>query len=417
MRRIGVAVRSVLLGATVMAAFSLAAVPVFADELSELKAQVEILMRKVEELEAKQTETAKAAKTAQEAAERLPLAAPQRVVTSGKDDVKLSVSGQVNRGVLFVDNGDDSEVFHVDNDNSSTRVRFIGKGQLTDDISVGSQIEVQFESNSTAAIRINQRGAAGPNNFTERKLEIYADSKQLGRLWVGQGDTASNGTSEVDLSGTAVVAYSGIADMAGGIAFSDSGTLGPRINQAFSNFDGLSRDDRIRYDSPSFAGFKVSASAIDGNSWDAALRYSAKMPSGLRIGGALAYAHANARRGREQLNGSVSLKFPNGWSFTGAAGRRDPEGRSDDPWFAYGKLGYTFNSLEFGATSVAIDVTRAEEVQADGDEFMSYGAFLVQNFDRIGTEFYIGVRLHELDRPGADFDDIFAVLSGARVKF
>jgi len=40
---------------------------------------------------------------------------------------------------------------------------------------------------------------AGPNNFTERKLEIYFDSKRLGRLWLGQGDTASNGTSEVDL--------------------------------------------------------------------------------------------------------------------------------------------------------------------------------------------------------------------------
>ena len=137
----------------------------------------------------------------------------------------------------------------------------------------------------------------------------------------------------------------------------------------------------------------------------------------IRIGGALAYANANSRQGREQLNGSFSQKFPQGWSLTGAAGTRDPKGRSDDPWFVYGKLGYTFSSLEFGATSVAIDFTRAEEVQADGDEFMSYGAFLVQNFDRIGTEFYIGARFHELDRPGADFDDIITVLSGARVKF
>jgi len=97
-------------------------------------------------------------------------------------------------------------------------------------------IEVQFESNSTAAIRIDQDGSAGPNNFTERKLELYVDSKRFGRLWAGQGDTASNGTSEVDLSGTSVVAYSGIADMAGGIAFSDNNVLGPRIGQVFSNF-------------------------------------------------------------------------------------------------------------------------------------------------------------------------------------
>ncbi len=53
----------------------------------------------------------------------------------------------------------------------------------------------------------------------------------------------------------------------------------------------------------------------------------------------------------------------------------------------------------------------------DGDEFTSYGGFLVQNFDKIGTEFYIGARNHELDRPGEDFDDVFTVLTGARVKF
>ena len=43
--------------------------------------------------------------------------------------------------------------------------------------------------------------------------------------------------------------------------------------------------------------------------------------------------------------------------------------------------------------------------------------FLVQKVDKIGTDFYIGVRNHELDRPGANFHDVFTILSGARVKF
>ncbi len=275
-KRLRSTVRAALISTTALAFASVGGVPVLASELDDLKAQVEILMRKMEALEAKQAETAKQAKEAKEAAERMPLAAPQRVVTSGKDDVKLSVSGQVNRGVLFADNGDDSEFFHVDNDNSSTRVRFIGTGPLTDDISVGTQIEVQFESNSTAAIDFNQDSPAGPNSFTERKLELYADSKRLGRLWVGQGDTASNATSEVDLSGTAVVAYSGIGDMAGGLEFGkdSTGAIGPQIKDVFSQMDGLSRDDRLRYDTPSFGGFKASASAIDGGSWDVAGRFT-----------------------------------------------------------------------------------------------------------------------------------------------
>ena len=256
------------------------ATPGSAQTLDELKAQIQEMSTRLQELEIKQEQLEK--KTDETVAD-------SQTVTSGKKGVKLTVSGQVNRGVLFADNGDDSEFFYVDNDNSSTRVRFVGVGQLTDDISVGTQIEVQFESNSTAAISFNQDSPAGPNNFTERKLELYGDSKRLGRLWVGQGDTASNGTSEVDLSGTSVVAYSGIADMAGGLEFStdSTGAIGPQINAAFSNFDGLSRDDRLRYDTPRFGGFMASASVIDGGSWDVAGRFSGDV-SGTKVAGAVA---------------------------------------------------------------------------------------------------------------------------------
>ena len=385
------------------------ATPGSAQTLDELKAQIQEMSTRLQELEIKQEQLEK--KTDETVAD-------SQTVTSGKKGVKLTVSGQVNRGVLFADNGDDSEFFYVDNDNSSTRVRFVGVGQLTDDISVGTQIEVQFESNSTAAISFNQDSPAGPNNFTERKLELYGDSKRLGRLWVGQGDTASNGTSEVDLSGTSVVAYSGIADMAGGLEFStdSTGAIGPQINAAFSNFDGLSRDDRLRYDTPRFGGFMASASVIDGGSWDVAGRFSGDV-SGTKVAGAVAYADANSRQGFEQLNGSVSVLLPMGLNFTAAAGTRDVKGGGDDPVFYYGKLGYKFDAIDFGGTAVSIDYTMAEDIDVNGDEFTSYGAFLVMDFDKIGTEFYIGFRNHELDRPGENFDDVFAVLTGARVKF
>ncbi len=378
-----------------------------AGTLEELEAQIQFLMEEVKQL--KEQQQALEAKTAGTTPDR-------PVVTSGKKGVKLSISGQVNRGVLYAENGDDSDFFHVDNDNSSTRIRFIGQGQLTEDFSVGTQIEVQFESNSTASISFDQDSPAGPNNFTERKLEIYFDSIRFGRLWVGQGDTASNGTSEVDLSGTSVVAYSGIADMAGGLEFSDDGVLGPSIGDVFSQFDGLSRDDRLRYDTPSFGGFKGSVSAIDGDRWDLAGRFSGNVAD-TKVAAAVAYADADSRGDFEQLNGSISVLTPFGISVTGAAGTRDTEGRDDDALFWYAKLGYTFEAFELGSTSVAVDYTEANDVKADGDEFRSYGVFLVQNLDVVGTELYLGIRNHELDRPGADFGDVFTVLTGARVKF
>ena len=163
-----------------------------------------------------------------------------------RKDIALKLSGQVNRAVLYADNGEVDDTFFVDNDNSSTRLRVRAVGDVTCDFKVGAQIEVQFESNSSAAIRFDQSGDAGPNNFTERKLEVWFDSEMWGRLWLGQGDTASNGTSEVDLSGTSVIAYSAVEDFAGGLEFEN----GQRIGAAFSNYDGLSRDDRVRYDTP-----------------------------------------------------------------------------------------------------------------------------------------------------------------------
>lgn len=385
-----------------------------ADRLNRLEAQQaqqQTTIGKIEQLESKRQELA--AKT--EADDR-----NNRRVRSDNNDVRLTLSGQVNRGVLYVDNGDSEEFFHVDNDNSSTRVRFIGEAPLNDEVKVGTQIEVQFESNSTAAIRIDQDSPAGPNNFTERKLELYADSKTFGRLWVGQGDTASNGTSEQDISGTSVIGYSSIGDYAGGIAFfnDQSQSLGPRIGQVFSNFDGLSRDDRLRYDTPRFSGFYASTSAVDGGSWDVAGRFAGDVGN-TRIVAAASYANASSRQGFEQYSGSASVRFPIGISLTGAIGQREIDDRNsgDDPMFYYAKLGYTFNPLSFGSTSIAVDYAASDDLNQDGDEAQVYGAFLVQNFDKIATEFYMGVRNHELDRENADFDDIFAALTGARVKF
>ena len=39
------------------------------------------------------------------------------------DKTKLTIKGHVNRGILIVDDGDNTEVFHVDNDASRTRLK------------------------------------------------------------------------------------------------------------------------------------------------------------------------------------------------------------------------------------------------------------------------------------------------------
>lgn len=387
--------------------------PAPAGEIDDLKAQVQILMQRIEQLDAKQKEIE---------ARQASAPAPAKTVSSGNENISLEVSGQVNRAALFVDDGDRSKFFHVDNDNSSTRIRFVGKGRLTEDFSVGALLEVQFESNTSASIDIDQDGEAGANNFTERHMTVYLDSKRLGRLWLGQGDTASNGTSEADLSGTSVIAYSGIADLAGGISFKNAATQAKlvTIGGAYSQFDGLSRRDRVRYDTPTIAGFKGSTSFTQGDAWDVALRYSADYQAiGTKVTAAIAYVNGAQRFDLNQVNGSISALHSSGLSLTFAAGKQDRDARAagDDPATFYIKGGYQFKPFSIGKTYLSADYGATDDLAAVGDEFASWGVFGVQKFDKISTELYFGYRNHEFDRPGVSVDDIHVVATGLRVKF
>lgn len=336
--------------------------------------------------------------------------------------VSLAVSGQVNRGLLYANDGNSGELYNVDNDHSSTRLRVVGTGRVTKDISLGAIIEVQLESNSTGSVSQddNDHGIGG-TSFTERKMEVWFDSKRFGRLSIGQGDTASNDSAQVDLSGTKIIAYSNSPDeFAGGIKFRNTatGALSPTVKSVFSNFDGLSRDDRLRYDTPKLANFVLSTSLISGGAYDVALRHKAKFGS-VRTSAAIAYADPSSisTSVENRVSGSASIRHDNGFSLTVSAGRDTPEGTGSSPTSFYGKLGYATKIFKIGETAFAIDYTHADDIAADGDTAVSYGVGVVQNLKAWDTQFYAGLRNHELDRTGSNFDDVFGALVGARVKF
>ena len=81
------------------------------------------------------------------------------------------------------------------------------------------------------------------------------------------------------------------------------------------------------------------------------------------------------------------------------------------------KLGYEFNPFSFGSTAFSIDYEENSDIQASGDYGQSYGLVAVQSIEKIGTDFYAGVRNYAYDQNGANFDDILAVMIGTRVKF
>ena len=76
------------------------------------------------------TQAAQAQSAAQQAAATAQQAAPTAPVTSGQERVKLAISGQVNRAVNMVDDGDNLKAYYVDNDASNSRARSGRHGQV-----------------------------------------------------------------------------------------------------------------------------------------------------------------------------------------------------------------------------------------------------------------------------------------------
>ena len=323
--------------------------------------------------------------------------------------------------VMYADSGDEGRWFQADNDESSSRLRFVGSTKLDEEWSAGTNLEVQFESNSSGDVTIDQNTAVGTNSFTERKLELYFASKRLGKLSLGQGDAASNGITELDLSKTGVIASADSKSLGNSLEFHRTGTRGTgsgtTVGQVFDNLDGLSRDDRIRYDTPTFAGAKLSTSWVDGGEYDIALRYGREF-DGTQVSLGLAYWDASPTGQKDGYGGSLSFKLPFGTSLTGAYGEEDLEaaGRKDEQ-FWYAKLGQELDLTPLGATAFSLDYMASDDQNASGNDGTGYGIAGVQFIDEMGTEIYGTIRWFDVDLPGIATDDITLGAIGARVKF
>jgi len=347
---------------------------------------------------------------------------PEAVVKSRNDKVSLTIYGQVNRAALYANDGDEGNWFFVDNDNSSTRIGLLGSTNAIDDFSIGTRFEVEFQTNPSNEVSQEDKNGVGDNNFKRRHFDIFVTSKRFGKLSLGYGSTASDNTAEVDLSGTDVVGYSSVADMAGGQFFFDNDTdtlSNTSINDVFANLDGIGRDDRLRYDTPDFYGFVASGSVISGDAADVALRYSAKLGD-FKLAAAAGYADPAGTSDSDDdiLAGSISVLHGSGFSLTFAAGNEDYKvsGR-DDGTLYYGKFGYQRKFFSIGTTAMSVDYGRNDDLDQNGDEASTVGFQFVQNIDQWATEYYLGYRYHDLDRDNTDFKDINALMTGLRVKF
>jgi hypothetical protein len=357
------------------------------------------------------------------------------VAGDGKtEDSKLKIGGQnsfiqfygqIDKGLLVYDDGRTSKgYFPVDNDARSTRFGFNIFSRLDQVWSVNGNVEAEWTPYSTADVNQITENKVDWGTSLLRKAEVYVDNTGLGRLWLGQGSMASDGTSENDLSGTYTAGYASVADIAGGQLYrlSDGSLSGIRVGDTFRDFDGLSRKFRVRYDSPDFNGLVLGVSAgrhlvpetTGGTVWDVAAKYTRNLGD-TKIASAIAYSDPGGA-GRGLVNGSVSaLHVPTGLSLTLAGAINIKPGRNAR--YIYGKLGHQADYFEFGTTALSVDAYNGENLNSAGSNSTSFGFQAVQNVDAWQTEFYLGIRSYDYRDGAGNYQPGIATIAGARIRF
>ena len=337
----------------------------------------------------------------------------------GNRKVSLKIYGQVNQSLLIWDNGRDSDAYVVDNDSSASRIGFRGKAKINHDWSAGYRIEIGVYSAESDRVTEGNDDGSG-ERIDLRRSEMFIKSKTFGKVSWGLTSSALDGTTTQDLSGTHVVARNGglryieafAVQRTDGVA---SGVIWGDIFESDTEFD---RDNVIRYDTPTIAGFKVSASWGEDDEWSVAAFYKAKFAD-FKLKAAIGYGEDQEDSGAsasENFNGSASLMHtPTGIFVTASAGEKSRDNNVDETFYQI-KAGIQQRWNSLGKTTFYGEYIDSEvDLVGEGE---IYGFGVVQKVDAAAMELYAGFRHYEADLDsGVATEDFVTVVTGARIKF
>ena len=305
--------------------------------------------------------------------------------------VEFSVSGQINRAIMVVDQegyAKDGDVQHVDANSSNSRFRFTGSEELESGMTAGVQVEWAALNGSDAdGLKADGTAKKTPNGSpTIRHANVYLSSAG-GKLSIGQGSQATDGVAHADLGGAA---FLGGATNWGSYACGDS--------PACLSNDG-NRSAVLRYDTPAIGAVNISVSTGNDDFWDAQLSVAGSMgDSGydVRVG----YQDPS-----ETVVASAAFSMGQGTSVAVAWSQSDAEDNDDfADEYQYVKLDHSY-----GDGSVGVYYKRGEE----GDQEGSLWGIGVGHNLGAGTTAYAGWRNVE----GDGLNDLSVIFAGMRVTF
>lgn len=344
----------------------------------------------------------------------------------GASSVETEWSGNVNRAVLWTDDGRETNLHLVDNEASNTKLRWVAKSAVSGETTVGGKIEMGLVNSGSAVVWQNMKVDDG-KSFTTRHADMWIENSSWGKFSMGHGSMATDGSTEADKSGASMMVYASFTDLAGGTRFHTKGsqaavvTGDPMVGDYFGQTDG-GRASRLRYDTPSMNGFSASAS-YKANHWDLGVNYDGDFDT-VEFTAALGYARAQKEK---HFMGSASLLHKDtGLSLTLAGSKNALDenhysgtyaGRTDDPRASYLGLGWTTSIWNCGHTNFGAGYFHGKNAAANKDKAKGWGLGVVQNLDKLSTDAYVGWHNYDLKKTGTDYDKINAVMVGFNFTF
>ncbi len=370
----------------------------------------------------------------------------------GNRKVSLEIYGQVNEAIMFWDDGSESDMTVVTNDNGRSRFGLRGKAKIDGDWEAGYRLEIGVRSANSKRITQDDDNAGGGIDF--RDSHWYLKSKTLGTVYMGLGTSATNAITEINLTQTGLISkYSDVEDSGLGLRLRSSANGGLSGLSWFrllgDGGDQPGEGERslkvVRYESPSIAGFVAGASWGEDDIWDVSLRYTGegagfKYTAGIgygvvldgpetstvcatrsgagssdarceNLGGSISVIHeatglfVNAGTGiknDELLNGTTTFSGTGAddeqtfWAVqAGVEKKFNEHGKTTIYGEYYDYQGGANDRRTIGATDALNPLGAPAAIFSSGVEM--FGAGVIQGFDNAALQVYISYRHYEAD--------------------
>lgn len=245
----------------------------------------------------------------------------------GNRKVSLTISGWVSEQVMWWDDGKESNVYVLGTGTTlASHFKLSGQATIAPGYQAGYVMHVEVSSADPFAVTQSNDDATLFPGVSLLQSYWFINSDRLGKLSLGKLSQASdNAAILVDGSGTLVPAnwlmiegasfgmrvdkvrlsaagFGGFTIDAGG--FYSGLSWGSGLGYCQHTSLGIAADcnglplNAVRYDTPTFAGFSVSASWGEDDFWDVAARYAGEF-NGVKIAVTAAYSHQSEEAGSQ----------------------------------------------------------------------------------------------------------------------